>query len=226
MDALKTRWMDFCRRLGIREKVAEKSFYELVTRYSTPRRHYHTLEGHVWTCIRELDDVFETLSNLFAQAALWVHDACYDPQAHDNEAQSIIWMRNLFENMRISESFTDKTALIVEATTHAAPPHEMLFGTHGEKRAYDDLLDINAGIAMDADLSILGKSEQEFDTYEMKIREEYAFVPEPLFRKKRAEILEKILTREFIYNHSIFRKKYESRARENLAKSIKNLHGA
>lgn len=223
MDALRNRWRAFAGQLGIEMKAADQSFDELVRRYSLPQRHYHTLTGHIYACIMELDSVCGTKIPLGVEAALWVHDAHYNPRSHDNETRSKEWMQNLFRKMWIPETFIDEVAALIAVTTHVALPHELIFGINGEKRSYDYLLDTHAEIVADVDLSVLGKSEMQFDEYERGVREEYVFVPEITFREKRAEILERFLQRKSIYNHRIFQEKYEKQARKNLARSIERL---
>jgi predicted metal-dependent HD superfamily phosphohydrolase len=74
---------------------------------------------------------------------------------------------------------------------------------------------------VDVDLSILGAPPGRFDEYEQQIREEYAWVPDFVFRRKRAEILEGFLARPAIFSTAHFRSRYERQARENLARSLR-----
>jgi predicted metal-dependent HD superfamily phosphohydrolase len=83
----------------------------------------------------------------------------------------------------------------------------------------------DAALLVDVDLAILGAVPERFDEYERQIREEYAWVPGPLFRRKRREILEGFLVRPHVYNTSHFRDRYEAAARANLSRSIAQLGG-
>ncbi|GEM_PF-2234168 len=48
------------------------------------------------------------------------------------------------------------------------------------------------------------------------IRQEYAFVPEALFRQRREAILRSFLDRSYIYSTARFQSSLEERARANL----------
>ena len=74
-------------------------------------------------------------------------------------------------------------------------------------------------------LAILAAKPERFDEYERDVRAEYAWVPAPIFRAKRLEILESLLDRDHIYATSHFRRSAESAARANLTRSIANLEG-
>ena len=58
---------------------------------------------------------------------------------------------------------------------------------------------------------------------EEQIRQEYAWVPEPVFASKRIEILRSFLARKQIFSTEWFRKNYEQQARRNLETSISKL---
>jgi predicted metal-dependent HD superfamily phosphohydrolase len=84
----------------------------------------------------------------------------------------------------------------------------------------------DAEALVDVDLSILGAAPARFDEYEVQVREEYSWVPEETFRKRRGEILEQFLARRHIYSTSAFRERYEQGARANLERSLKSLGGS
>jgi predicted metal-dependent HD superfamily phosphohydrolase len=73
---------------------------------------------------------------------------------------------------------------------------------------------------VDVDLAILGTPAPRFAQYELQIRQEYAFVPEALFRSKRREILSGFLARPTIYSTPHFRSALEHTARINLDKAV------
>lgn len=78
----------------------------------------------------------------------------------------------------------------------------------------------DAQLLVDVDLSILGALPPRFAEYEEQIRQEYAFVPEDLFRRKRGEILRAFLDRPVIYSTPHFQAALETRARDNLRLAI------
>jgi predicted metal-dependent HD superfamily phosphohydrolase len=77
----------------------------------------------------------------------------------------------------------------------------------------------------DIDLSILGREPEVFDEFERRIRREYAWVPEPIYRSSRSEVLAGFLRRRSIYQTEFFRARYEQAARANLERSLRDLGG-
>ncbi|MGZ5151511.1 MAG: HD domain-containing protein, partial [Burkholderiales bacterium] len=74
-------------------------------------------------------------------------------------------------------------------------------------------------------LSILGTSPERFDEYERQVREEYSWVPDVLFKRKRRSLLTEFLERPTIFNTAGFIDRYDAQARANLKRSIKRLGG-
>ena len=62
-----------------------------------------------------------------------------------------------------------------------------------------------------------------FDEYEREVREEYARVPEVIFRRERRKILRRLLERPQLYNTARMRESHERRARANLERSVARL---
>jgi len=181
----------------------ESLFDELIARYSEPHRHYHT--------VQHLDECFAKFGETEAEAAhageielaLWFHDAIYDVRRHDNEAKSAEWARSVATHAGITSVAADRIHALVMATVHDATP------TDPDQR-----------ILVDVDLSILGAPEARFEEYERQVRDEYAWVPEDVFRSRRREILAQFLARPKIFGTRTFFDRYEVRARQNLARSI------
>ena len=187
-------------------------FDSLLAAYSKPPRAYHNA-GHIADCI----DQFDAVGDLFAdpdeaEAALWFHDAIYDPQASDNEERSASLLRQglLGERMdvEISERANRITDLIL-ATKHKAIPDGG-----------------DAQLIVDIDLSILGRAWERFEAYDRAIRIEYAWVGDKEYREGRSRVLSGFLEREFLYQTAYFRSRYEAAARENLRRAIEGLQAA
>ena len=77
----------------------------------------------------------------------------------------------------------------------------------------------------DVDLSILGRDRQEYDEYERRIRQEYAHIPEHLYRAGRAGILAALLARDPLFVTDRFQRRYEAAARDNLRSALQALGG-
>jgi predicted metal-dependent HD superfamily phosphohydrolase len=99
--------------------------------------------------------------------------AIYDTLRKDNEKRSAEWARVKahFASSLSSEQANRIYALIL-VTMHDA----IAVGR-------------DAAVLVDVDLSILGAETARFDEYEGQIREEYSWVPGPLYRQSRRQIL-------------------------------------
>jgi predicted metal-dependent HD superfamily phosphohydrolase len=73
---------------------------------------------------------------------------------------------------------------------------------------------------IDIDTSILGAPPVRYDEFETSIRQEYSWVPEQLYRDKRAAVLSRFLSKTPIYSTPELRDEFEVRARDNLKRAI------
>ncbi len=197
-------WVELIER--IHADRGELHYQKLSQIYSEPQRHYHTLD-HIYQCICEFRDApYLSEHPNEIEMAIWFHDAVYVPGKKDNEQQSARLAQKFLKKIKMPDFFIKRVGSLILATKHKASPKSL-----------------DAKVIVDVDLSILGKSEQDFDRYETGIRQEYRYVPEEQFKQGRAAILEGFLNRDSIYSTDFFRKKYEEQARKNLQKSIAEL---
>jgi predicted metal-dependent HD superfamily phosphohydrolase len=176
---------------------------ELTARYSAPERHYHSLR-HLDECFARFAESRQLAERPHEIAlALWFHDAVYDVRAHDNEERSAAWAEEVARGAGLPADVATRIRELIMATKHDAIP-----GSNDGR------------LLVDIDLAILGASVERFDEYERQVRQEYSWVPEPLFRGKRREILEAFLARPHIFSTDYFRSRYEAPARANLERSI------
>lgn len=181
-------------------------YNDLVTRYSEPHRAYHTL-AHIQHCLDEFKQVRHLIANPNAvELALWYHDTIYNTKAKDNEEKSAALARTIIQSASLPDAFGQFVADCIMATKHTAIP-----------------ADPDIQFLVDIDLSSLGKPEKEFDENAQKIRKEYEWVPEDMFAAGRSAILKSFLNRPNIYATQFFRDKYETRARQNIARSLAQL---
>jgi predicted metal-dependent HD superfamily phosphohydrolase len=181
---------------------------ELVRAYSSPGRYYHTFT-HIQDCLA----IFDPTSHLAlhpeeVELAVWFHDAVYDPKRNDNEQRSAEWAETVIRQSGLSEEIARRVADSILATRHDK-----------------DVSGEDARLLVDVDLSILGRDPAVFWRYEEKIRREYAWVPEGVFRQERRNVLKRFVERPRIYSHEEFRKRFETRARRNLEQAIARLAG-
>ncbi|HTJ96414.1 MAG TPA: N-methyl-D-aspartate receptor NMDAR2C subunit [Rhodocyclaceae bacterium] len=175
----------------------------LQARYAEKWRKYHTLQ-HLDECL----NWFEKSQHLVAQpvvveTALWFHDVIYLPRQSDNENQSAELATKLLSADGVADDVCQQVANLVMVTRHDGVP-----ATPDEQ------------LLVDIDLSILGAAPQRFSEYEAQVREEYAFVPGPLFRYKRRQILEAFQSRPRLYSTDFFYARLEQQARHNLEQAI------
>jgi predicted metal-dependent HD superfamily phosphohydrolase len=201
--SLRQQWIATWHGLGA--APADGVYEQLLSRFAEPHRHYHTAR-HLEECFAELERVrSEAERPAEVELALWFHDAIYDPRRHDNEQRSAAWARTVAADAGLDPSVAERVAALVMATRHDAVPEGA-----------------DARVLVDVDLAILGAPEERFDEYERAVRQEYAWVPGPVFRRERRKILERFLARPRIFETRGLAAR-EQRARENLGRSLQRL---
>ena len=196
---LRKRWFDAWRALGLAGDP--DLLQEVLHRYSDARRKYHTLQ-HLEECNGKLDELSGIAEHpAEVELALWFHDSIYEPRRSDNEQRSADWARESLLAAGAAPDVAERVHALIMATRHAVEPRG-----------------IDQQVLIDVDLAILGADSQRFDEYETQVREEYRWVPELIYRRKRAEILRSFLERPTIYSTPLFVERYEKQARANLAR--------
>lgn len=193
------------------QRVSPDVMDDLKARYAEPQRSYHVWR-HIEALLRWAGEREAMLTDVDAVVlAILFHDAVYDPMRSDNEAMSarLLEAASLEGFSRLSRS---RAVQMVEATAR----HEIPVDIDPADRT--DLAEF-----LDMDLSILGAPDAVFDRYEEAVRQEYAFVPEDLFRAGRRRILEGFLAGPALYFSDWGRARFESAARANLERSIATL---
>lgn len=177
---------------------------EILHQYAEPGRAYHNLE-HLRFCFTVIDDVMAKLPGIGAvELALWYHDFFYDTHAQDNEERSAAHARDQLIGSGFGRGFANQVENLILATKHSNEPKTR-----------------EAKVLLDVDISIFSATTEEYDAYETGIRREYHWVPEEQFRARRVEVLERFLSRQWIYATPEFRSgPYETLARANLTRAI------
>ncbi len=208
MAALQSNWERLWRSVGAAGD-GQAVYDDLIRRWLEPQRAYHNLE-HLEHCLAELSGAAELVADPGAvEFALWFHDAVYDPKAGDNEERSAELAVRVASCAGLSAALAARVSDLILAT-----------------KRHEPAADRDTAVLLDVDLSILGQPAERFDRYEAEIRREYAWVPEEVFRVKRAEILTTFLARPTIYQTAQFRARYEQAAHANLQRSIDRLKPA
>ena len=145
--------------------------------------------------------------------AAWFHDAVYDADparpAGQDEEDSARLAEELLSAPRLAvpDKEIAETARLVRLTLR--------------HRAEED--DTAGAVLSDADLEVLGRSPQAYDAYVDLVRQDFAHVPEPDWRRGRSAVLDDLLAAERLYATDSGRRRWERAARENLARERRSL---
>jgi predicted metal-dependent HD superfamily phosphohydrolase len=198
-------WTQVWAELGVR-RAPRDTYEELIRRYCEPHRAYHNRQ-HLAECLhvrRRVNAPCQTPAEV--DLALWFHDAIYDPLRSDNELRSAQWLDDVARDNGLDEETRRRLYELVMVTQHDGAP-----ATADE------------AVLVDTDLAILGASSERFEEYDQQIRLEYQYVPLPVYRQKRRQVLERFLTRKRIYTTPSYFETFEQQARANLVRAIPRL---
>lgn len=184
----------------------QATFEALRRAHAEAHRHYHTA-AHIQATLRHLDGIIVQANRPHEiELALWFHDAIYRPFSASNEADSALWAVRFMNQNQASEAAKLRVHDLIMATCHQAP-------TQTNDQA----------IMVDVDLSILGAPHDLFAQYEQWIRQEYRWVPQFLYRRKRKALLNGFLQQPSIYQTRHFQQLLETQARQNLNWAVAQL---
>lgn len=198
-------WRDLAHRHGCDTASAERVLDDLVRAYSEPHRHYHTL-GHIAELLQLLEEHGGALDGDAVKLAILFHDVVYDPVRQDNEAASAKLAAEQMRPLGFPRELIPKVERYILATQH---------GTSLAAAGDADL-----HLLLDLDLSVLAAASDRYRTYAQAIRQEYAAVPDALYRPGRRRVLEAFLARPEIYGTEQLRALWEAPARANLSSEI------
>jgi predicted metal-dependent HD superfamily phosphohydrolase len=188
------------------EKLIRQLWNEIETTYSHPKRHYHTLH-HLEHLLDELSSVKERIQDwntvLFS---VFYHDIVYNPLRRDNEERSVVITENRLQSI-------DVPANIIEACKKQI----MCTKTH------EPCKDNDSDFFTDADLSILGQSENIYKEYASAVRKEYALYADNLYYPGRKAVLNHFLGMDKIFKTDWFFNKYEKQARQNMQQELETI---
>ncbi|TJY60800.1 N-methyl-D-aspartate receptor NMDAR2C subunit [Sinimarinibacterium sp. CAU 1509] len=200
------RWTEIFREMGLHGDPIVHA--ELRRRHSEPSRVFHTLHR-----VAECLDLFEQVRDLCDQPAevelaIWFHDALYDVRRADNELRSADWARTVLQVAGASDTVIDAVCGLIIATAAQAEP-----------------VTEDEALMIDIDLSILGARPARYAEYERQLRRESRHVPQQLYQSVRKKALRDYLARPRIYFTDWFKLRYETQARANLQRSLRQLSG-
>lgn len=209
LESLQQGWVRLLAQYGVNPADAYTVFDLLTAVYSAPDRHYHNLEHlhEVFRVAARLGSITDDTGPL--HLAIWFHDAVYDSRAKDNEARSAELAVTLLGPIGVPASVLGRVQQLVLATIHLT--------THQPPG------DRDAAILLDADLAILGASNERYRRYAADIRKEYSWVPDLEFNQARAAVLEQFLARPRLFQHDLLFQEGEEQARTNIRGELERL---
>lgn len=202
-----SQWQNTWLTLGTEKaKLPVQLYDDVIAKYNEPHRFYHT-QQHLAECLDKLSELRQLAINpAEIELALWFHDAVYDPTSHDNELLSAEWAKSSIVAAGLDNAIAERVFDLIMATQHHAKPENT-----------------DTQVLIDIDLAILGANPERYYEYEQQIRQEYAFAPEPIFKAKRAEILQRFLAQPSIFTTPLFIERYERQARANINQAVGQL---
>jgi predicted metal-dependent HD superfamily phosphohydrolase len=211
---IRNKWAKIFLQSFHKDKLYEEYLFEMIWKYYTEEHRYYHNISHIADCLRKLDeykfyvDPYEyKLLNIEAiTLAIWFHDIIYQPAQKNNEERSAELARVVMYNMNPEIYLKRKDV------------YDLILLTKHERV---NKLNDSAKLLLDIDLSILGSDREKFEVFEMNIREEYAWVPENVYKVERVKIINGFLNLAQVYNTRHFKLNYEMKAFENL-KWLKN----
>lgn len=176
----------------------------LLGRWAEPHRRYHDLT-HLAAVLDHVDELVRAEPRVGADVdairlAAFFHDAVYDPARQDNEVGSAALAREVLDGLDVAQlRIREVVRLVLLTATHDVDP-----------------ADGDGAVLCDADLAVLAGDPESYAAYAVAVREEYAHVPEPLFRVGRTSILARLLEHDALFRTSAGRAWWEAAARRNV----------
>lgn len=202
---LRQNWLDLMRSLSVEDNVSEELFELLSDHYEDGSRCYHDFR-HIYSVLSAIERQKDKAVDFPAiQLAAWFHDVIYDKHATGiSEEKSALLAEQMLAKAGLPSEQIDRVASMIRATEINQPSPD----------------DPDTMILLDADLATLGSESEVYDLNAVRIRREYAHVPETEYRHGRKRVLHKFLKRERIFHTDKMYQLYESRARENIQREI------
>jgi predicted metal-dependent HD superfamily phosphohydrolase len=167
--------------------------------YGEAHRDYHG-PGHVRFCLEQHDQAAPHMARPDeVELAVWFHDAVHRPGFANNEADSAALFRRVAGSAPASR--IDRVVSMILDTTHDRAPAQG-----------------DGCFMVDIDLAGLGQPWARFIDDSRRIREEQPDLPDALYLAAQQRFLKRLLERPAIYRTSLFRSRYEQRARANIAR--------
>lgn len=202
---LEQQWNRLVVASGAEVSASQSHFSDLCQAYEEPHRYYHTLD-HIAQMLNWLDEA--GVDDSAALWATWYHDYVYNPGKKDNEARSGVHASIVLSDMGVEASVVERVVRIIEAT---------------KDHKVDGVIDQHLHSVLDADMSILGVPETQYEQYCSAVRSEFKSIPNFLYKRGRKSFLKSVLKQENIYSSDWFFERFEVQARNNIEMELARL---
>ncbi|KAK6516092.1 hypothetical protein TWF506_006003 [Arthrobotrys conoides] len=168
--------------------------------YGEPHRAYHNTTHITFmldSLAEDLKDRRIELSDWEQKCitfAIWWHDFVYDPQAKDNELQSIIAWENFVDQVSHTSSVLESYKVPVSSLIRCTISHTVPSSSSGSS-SKPELI----SYFLDLDLAILAASRDVYTTYANNIRNEYSSYSISDYRTGRTAVLKGFLDRKDVF---------------------------
>ncbi|MGN7720959.1 HD domain-containing protein [Chitinophaga sp. 22620] len=207
IDEIKNYWMLLSERSTADYNTSGPAIDRIIRQYGASGRYYHNT-GHLsdLICFQQqyAPMIMDNDSMIYA---IYFHDLIYRVTRKDNELKSAEEAAAYLTKIGYPEDKTQKVYRFILATAGHQNP----------------LADPDLDFLLDFDLHILGALPDRYDAYTKQIRKEFDIYPGFMYRRGRKRVLQHFLAQPGIYRTSIFREKYELKARENLERELESL---
>lgn len=203
---LQTVFINLCSGFTGDATLIDRMWTEIRQSYSGKKRHYHNLD-HISSMLTQLEScrhlVGDWEGTLFAS---FYHDMIYDATSRDNEEKSAVEAGKKLKPLGIPADMMSRVTELILAT-----------------KSHNVSANADVNLFTDADLSILGSSEAEYERYRSNVRREYSIYPDLLYKPGRKKVLQHFLEMPFIFKTEFFRAKLEIAARANINSELNTL---
>ncbi len=203
---LKQTFIKLCSNFSNDTLLIESLWVEIRTHYTNSKRHYHNLL-HIENILNELISVKDKIKDWNAILfSMYYHDYIYSATKNNNEELSAEFAKDSLERISVPKIMIEKC-------------YNQIIATKSHSKNSDN----DTNIFIDADLSILGASWEQYLIYTKQIRTEYSIYPTFIYNKGRKKVIKHFLEMEAIFKTKSFSEKYEEIAKCNLNKELKIL---
>ncbi|WP_299221115.1 hypothetical protein [uncultured Aquimarina sp.] len=200
---LKEVFISLVSKYSVDKEYANSLWDEIAKNHSKKNRYYHNLshlENLYYNLLSIQEEILDWDIILFA---IFYHDFVYNVLKQDNEEQSAQKAIDVLRSLSIDP---ERIQLC----------KEIILATKGHQ--ISEKMDVNH--FTDADLSILGSTWADYETYYKNVRKEYKYYPDFMYNKGRIKVLKHFIDMPRIFKTDYFYNTLENQAKNNLRQEI------